>query len=84
MAIRLNDNYLNGFILKQEYTAIQPQVTAAHKMLTEKSGLGNDFLGWTTLPDDYDKQEYIWSVSLPESYVELVECIDKNFDDFTF
>jgi len=58
MAIRLNDNYLRGFIQEQEYTAMQPQVTAAHKMLTEKSGLGNDFLGWTTLPDDYDKQEF--------------------------
>ena len=58
MAIRLNDNYLNGFILDQEYAAIQPQVSAAHKMLTERTGLGNDFLGWTTLPDDYDKQEF--------------------------
>ena len=67
MAIRLNDNYLNGFIQKQEYTAIQPQVTAAHKMLTEKSGLGNDFLGWTTLPDDYDKQEF----------AKIKECADK-------
>ena len=67
MAIRLNDNYLNGFILKQEYTAIQPQVTAAHKMLTEKTGLGNDFLGWTTLPDDYDKQEF----------AKIKECAEK-------
>ncbi len=67
MAIRLNDNYLNGFILKQEYTAIQPQVTAAHKMLIEKTGLGNDFLGWTTLPDDYDKQEF----------AKIKECADK-------
>ena len=58
MAIKLNDNYLNGFILDQEYSAIQPQVSAAHKMLTERTGLGSDFLGWTTLPDDYDKQEF--------------------------
>ena len=71
MAIRLNDNYLNGFILKQEYTAIQPQVTAAHKMLTEKTGLGNDFLGWTTLPDDYDKQEF----------AKIKECAEKIKQD---
>ena len=75
MAIRLNDNYLNGFILKQEYTAIQPQVTAAHKMLTEKSGLGNDFLGWTTLPDDYDKQEFA-------KIKECAEKIKKDCDVF--
>ena len=75
MAIRLNDNYLNGFILKQEYTAIQPQVTAAHKMLTEKSGLGNDFLGWTTLPDDYDKHEFA-------KIKECAEKIKKDCDVF--
>ncbi len=67
MAIRLNDTYLNGFIREQEYKAIQPQVTAAHKMLVEKTGLGNDFLGWTTLPDDYDKQEF----------AKIKECADK-------
>ncbi len=75
MAIRLNDNYLNGFILKQEYAAIQPQVTAAHKMLTEKSGLGNDFLGWTTLPEDYDKQEFA-------KIKECAEKIKKDCDVF--
>ena len=70
MAIRLNDNYLNGFIREQEYVAIQPQVSAAHKMLVERSGLGNDFLGWTTLPDDYDKQEF----------ARIKECAEKIQD----
>ena len=59
MAIRLNDNYLRGFILDQEYTAIQPQVSAAHKMLVEKSGLGNDFLGWLDLPVAEPTEEMI-------------------------
>ena len=75
MAIRLNDNYLRGFIQEQEYTAIQPQVTAAHKMLTERSGLGNDFLGWTTLPDDYDKQEFA-------TIKQCAEKIKKDCDVF--
>ena len=75
MAIRLNDNYLKGFIQEQEYNAIQPTVSAAHKMLTEKSGLGNDFLGWTTLPDDYDKQEF-------ETIKKCAENIQKNCDVF--
>ena len=75
MAIRLNDTYLNGFIREQEYKAIQPQVTAAHKMLVEKTGLGNDFLGWTTLPDDYDKQEFA-------KIKECAEKIQKSCDVF--
>ena len=75
MAIRLNDNYLRGFILDQEYTAIQPQVTAAHNMLVAKSGLGNDFLGWTTLPEDYDKQEFA-------AIKQCAEKIKKDCDVF--
>ena len=71
MAIRLNDNYLRGFIQEQEYTAIQPQVTAAHRMLVQKSGLGKDFLGWTTLPDDYDKQEF----------AKIKQCAEKIKND---
>ena len=27
-------------------------------MLDDKTGLGNDFLGWLTLPTDYDKEEF--------------------------
>ncbi|MFR1501695.1 MAG: glucose-6-phosphate isomerase, partial [Ruminococcus sp.] len=28
------------------------------KVLHDKTGLGNDFLGWLTLPTDYDKEEF--------------------------
>ncbi|MEM1484989.1 glucose-6-phosphate isomerase [Oscillospiraceae bacterium PP1C4] len=58
MAMKLNTRHLQGFVSDHELTAIEPQVKAAHKTLTEKSGLGNEFLGWTTLPRDYDKQEF--------------------------
>ncbi len=33
-------------------------VEAAHKMLHEGTGAGNDFLGWVELPKNYDKEEY--------------------------
>ena len=75
MAIKLNDNYIKGFIGQQEYTAIQPQVSAAHKMLCEKNGPGNDFLGWTTLPNDYDKAEFA-------QIKESAEKIKKSCDVF--
>ena len=58
MTLKLNENYVNGFIRDAEYDNIQPMVTAAHEMLMSKSGAGNDFLGWTTLPFDYDKEEF--------------------------
>ncbi len=58
MALKLNDKYLKNYIGENEYKGIQPAVTAAHEMLEKRNGLGNDFLGWLTLPMDYDKEEF--------------------------
>ena len=58
MSLRLVDSFLKPFVRPNEYTAIQPLVTAAHQTLHDKSGLGNDFLGWLDLPRDYDKEEF--------------------------
>ncbi len=58
MGIQLNEKHVKGFVSPHELTAIAPQVEAAHRALEEKSGLGNDFLGWVTLPSDYDKEEF--------------------------
>lgn len=58
MAIKLNDKYLSSFIGENEYKGIAPAVEAAHRLLEERSGLGNDFLGWVTLPSDYDREEF--------------------------
>ena len=58
MAIKLNSKYLKGFVNEHELRASEPQVKAAHRVLSEKTGLGNDFLGWTTLPADYDRGEF--------------------------
>ncbi len=58
MALKVNDRYLSSFIAEHEYTAIRHSVNAAHEILTNKSGLGSDFLGWATLPADYDKEEF--------------------------
>ncbi|HBE10602.1 MAG TPA: glucose-6-phosphate isomerase, partial [Lachnospiraceae bacterium] len=38
--------------------AIRPRVLAAEKTLRERSGEGNDFLGWIDLPVNYDKEEF--------------------------
>ncbi len=58
MAVKLNAKYLASFLREHELKAIAPLVSAAHKNLTEKTGLGNDFLGWTELPENYDKEEF--------------------------
>lgn len=58
MAIKLNAEYLEPFVQPHELSAIAPLVTAAHNTLESRSGLGNDFLGWVNLPEDYDKDEF--------------------------
>ena len=58
MSVKMNGKHLGGFIREHEYQAIYPQIQAAHTMLHEKTGLGNDFLGWLNLPVDYDKEEF--------------------------
>ncbi len=58
MAIKLNSKYLEGFVAQHEIDAMMPQVETAHNTLMNKTGLGNDFLGWVDLPVDYDKEEF--------------------------
>ena len=59
MALKLNCKHLSSFIGEHEYAAIQPAVTAAHETLKAKNGPGSDFLGWVSLPEDYDKEEFV-------------------------
>ena len=58
MSLKLNTKYLEGFVSEHEYEGMAAQVTAAHNTLVSRNGLGNDFLGWVTLPEDYDKEEF--------------------------
>lgn len=58
MAVKLNTKYLNGFISDSDYAAISAEVKAAQKTLRDKSGAGDDFLGWVDLPVNYDKEEF--------------------------
>lgn len=46
------------FLKEQEITYLQPMITEAHNMLHNKTGAGNDFLGWVDLPVNYDKEEF--------------------------
>lgn len=47
-----------AFIGEHELTAMGDFVKAAHDKLHNKTGLGNDFLGWVNLPENYDKEEF--------------------------
>ena len=58
MALKLNLNYVGKYADKEKFDSMRSEVFAAHKMLTEGTGLGSDFLGWLDLPVNYDKDEF--------------------------
>lgn len=51
----------------------QEQVSKIHKMINEKSGPGNDYLGWADWPINYDKEEV-------EKMIENAKYVRENFD----
>ncbi len=58
MSINFNQSFAADFIRENDIKGLISQVNAAHEAVNNKSGLGNDFLGWVTLPEDYDKEEF--------------------------
>ena len=47
-----------AFLNDYEIEYMEEAVKAAHDKLHNKSGAGNDFLGWIDLPVNYDKDEF--------------------------
>ncbi len=45
-------------IAAEEYEALKADALAARTALAEKTGAGNDFLGWVDLPVEYDREEF--------------------------
>ena len=58
MAVNFSQSFADSFIRENDLLGLESQVKLAHESINSKSGLGNDFLGWVTLPEDYDKEEF--------------------------
>ena len=46
-----------GFVSAEELDNMKAMVMCAKDTLVNKTGAGNDYLGWIDLPVDYDKEE---------------------------
>ena len=73
MVLKFNSKYAEQFIDKKQLESIQSEVENAHNLIENKSGEGNDFLGWVDLPVSYDKKEF-------EQIKESAEKIKKDSD----
>ena len=62
-------------LLKEEIESYQDVVTRIHKQIHDKSGAGNDRLGWVDLPVNYDKDEFERIVALSERLKDKADCV---------
>ncbi len=67
LSYKAKENELEAHEL--EYMA--PFVKVAHDLLHEKTGAGNDFVGWVDLPQNYDKAEF-------DRILKAAKKINKN------
>ena len=56
-----------------DFASYADKVAEINKMINEKTGKGNDFLGWTTWPKDYDKAEL-------DKIIKSAKFVRENFD----
>ncbi len=66
-------DYTNTLVKNHEIDNIKESIKLAHNMLHNKTGAGNDFLGWVDQPINYDKEEF-------ERIIGAAERIKKDSD----
>ena len=60
MSINLNYNYASGFYTTEEFENVEKKLTLAKENFgaNKSNAAGNEYQGWVTLPEDYDKEEF--------------------------
>lgn len=56
-----------------DFNEIAPRVKEIDKIINEKTGEGNDFLGWMDYPDNYNKEEF-------ERLIKKADEFKKNYE----
>lgn len=75
MGIKLDKQYLEGFLSESDIKAILPQIEKAHQDLENKTGSGNDYLGWMDLPSRIDDALVDELVALGKEVQAHSDCI---------
>lgn len=67
-------NAENG-LLKEDIKSYQETVTKLHKVIREKTGAGNDYMGWVDWPINYDKDEFERIIQTAERVKDKAEVL---------
>lgn len=73
MALKFNSSFAESFVSKTELMNMETKAVEAMNTLMNKTGEGNDFLGWVDLPTEYDREEF-------GRIQKAAEYIKKNAD----
>ena len=58
MSLKIYDDFSEAFVSAEEVQNLANQAKGALQTVKDKTGAGSDFLGWYSLPSDYDKDEF--------------------------
>ncbi|RRD40677.1 glucose-6-phosphate isomerase [Leptotrichia sp. OH3620_COT-345] len=58
MKLNFSYQFAKNFFGGEELNQIKPYVELANEVLMKGTGAGNDFLGWVSLPKNYDRKEF--------------------------
>lgn len=58
MSIKFDYSKALAFVNEHEIEQLDYLVQSAHYMLHEKTGAGNEYVGWVDLPQNYDREEF--------------------------
>jgi glucose-6-phosphate isomerase len=73
--LKVDFSKILGFVDQKEIDALQAEVTRSHQSIVQKTGAGNDFLGWVDLPISIDE-------ALLKSIEEDAALISKKAEIF--
>lgn len=73
--LKLDSTYAMNFLSDEELNKAREDAKAALSTLENKTGEGNDFLGWVKYPIEYDKEEFSRIKSAASSIIRSSEVL---------
>ena len=61
--------------LQEDINSYQPEVSRLHKMIVDKTGAGNDYMGWVDWPVNYDRDEFQRMLATAERVKDKAEVL---------
>lgn len=68
-------NFTNSTIESEIKAFSKEKIKTVHDMIEQKTGLGNDFLGWVNWPEDFNKDEYEQMKKIAKNLANEIEVL---------